>query len=168
MTISRSAAPLAALAIAALAACSKPGSSTTTTTTQATAPVSGATPAVVTPLPATAAVGTPAGAQGPVAQAGPANGYSCSFPGPGGQAILARFTLDGAGAHDDQGLPFTVLTNSPTALVMAHARDDTATAPTGDVGAYVVAIDRRSLAMVQTTVGLNGPGSTRRGRCIAG
>ena len=115
----------------------------------------------------TVATTTPATASGQPA-ATPANGYSCSFPGPGGQSILARFTLDGAGAHDDQGLAFTVLANSPTALVMAHPRDDLATAPNGDVGAYVVAIDRRSLGMVQTTVGLNGTGSTRRGRCIAG
>lgn len=166
MTASRSAA-VALLLAAGLAACSKPATSTTTTTTQASSPVGAAT----TPV-AAATLGT-AAAPGGVASSAPAasaaaNGYSCSFPGPGGQTILARFTLDGAGAHDDQGLPFTVLTDSPTALVLAHARDDLATAPTGDVGAYVVAIDRRSLGMVQTTVGLNGPGSTRHGRCISG
>ena len=138
-----------------LAACSKTPSSAATST-QAAAPIVTGTSAGSTSQPLS-----------PAALAA-SSGYSCSFPGPDGRSILARFTLDGPGAHDDQGLPFTVLANSPTALVLAHPRDDLAVAPNGDAGAYVVAIDRRSLAMVQTTVGLNGPGGTRRGHCIAG
>ena len=157
-----------------LGACSRPA-----TQTAAVAPVPVVTPATATtavapaPVPvgavATAQPGTPAGYPAAASPApAPANGYSCTFPGPSGRSILARFTLDGATAHDDQGLPFNILTNSPTALILAHPRDDLATAPGGDVGAYVVAIDRRTLAMVQSTVGLNGRDATRRGRCIAG
>ena len=154
------------LALLALGACSK---AATSTTTAATAPVAAATPTIAVLAPAGSTPGptmpaTTAGAPGAMA-----SGYSCSFPGPAGRTILARFTVDaGGGAHDDQGLAFAVIANSPTALVLAHARDDLATAPHGDVGAYVVAIDRRTLGMVQTTVRLNGPGGTRRGRCIVG
>lgn len=94
-------------------------------------------------------------------------GYSCSFPGPDGRTILARFTLDGSNARDDEGVAFRVLSDSPTAVVLARARDDVA-APSGDVGAYVVAIDKRDLSMVQSTVGVKGASASRKGRCIAG
>ena len=160
MTVSRSAASYTMLLLAgllggSLSACSQPAPAATSVSTQAAAPaIAGVTPVGIA-APGSAAPGATAG-------------YSCSFPGPAGHAILARFTVDSAGAHDDQGLPFTVLTSSPTALVLAHARDDSNVAPNGDIGAYVVAIDRRSLSMVQTTVGLNGPDATRRGHCIAG
>ena len=118
-------------------------------------PANGGPAAGTAPLqPANAPVGGPAG-------------YSCSFPGAGGQTILARFTLDGPNARDDEGATFAVLTNSPTAVVLAKARDDVA-APTGDVGAYLVAIDKRDLSMVQSTVGVKGPASSRKGHCIAG
>ncbi len=166
MTASR-AIPPAVIAALALGACSKPATQTATTApplVATTAPAAATAPAVT---PGAAPIGAAPASDGAAASP-PASGYSCSFPGPDGRAILARFTLEGTGAHDDQGLPFSVLTNSPTALVLAHARDDATVAPAGDVGAYVVAIDRRTLAMVQSTVGLSGPGVTRRGHCIAG
>ena len=152
--------PSAALALLALAACSR--SATQTAATQP-APAAVVTPGAAAPV--TTAPAATAAALPPPATTG---GYSCTFPGPDGRPILARFTLDGAAAHDDQGLTFNVLANSPTALVLAHPRDDLAATPGGDIGAYVVAIDRRTLGMVQSTVGLSGPGATRRGRCIAG
>ncbi len=99
--------------------------------------------------------------------AGGSSGYSCSFPGADGRTILARFTLDGANARDDEGVAFRVLADSPTAVVLARPRDDVS-GPSGDVGAYVVAIDKRDLSMVQSTVGVKGAAATRKGRCIAG
>ena len=99
------------------------------------------------------------------AATGPA-GYSCSFPGGDGRTILARFMLDGANARDDEGTAFRVLADSPTAVVLARPRDDVSA--TGDIGAYVVAIDKRDLSMVQSTVGVRGAVASRKGRCIAG
>lgn len=118
--------------------------------------------------PANADAAASGGALQPVngAVGGPV-GYSCTFTGANGQSVLARFTLDGANARDDEGTTFAVLANSPTAVVLAKARDDVA-APTGDVGAYLVAIDKRDLSMVQGTLGVKGPAASRKGRCIAG
>lgn len=150
---------LIALALAATtAACGR--EATTTTSSRTTA----------TPL-QSANGGGVAGGDAPLQPAngavtGGPGGYSCSFVS-GGQTILARFTLDGANARDDEGTTFAVLSNSPTAVVLARARDDVAT-PNGDVGAYLVAIDRRDLSMVQTTVGVKGDTNSRKGRCIAG
>ena len=139
------------------AACSRPAPSASVAPLQpAAAP--GAAPAP--PLQPVNRALTPAGPT--------TGGYSCSFPRAGRQTILARFTLDGAGAHDDEGTPFHVIANSPTALVLARARDDAAAGPGGDLVTYTVAIDRRDLSMVQSTVSLRGPAATRRGRCIAG
>ena len=151
MTPTRAA--VAAALTLALGACSR-GQAVAPTQTAAVAPLS--------------PTGTATPAAAATLQPGAANGYSCTFQGTGRQSILARFTLDGATARDDQGLAFAVLANSPTALVLAHARDEVTGTPGGDIGAYVVAIDRRTLDMVQSSVGLSGQGSTRRGHCIAG
>ena len=147
---------VAALALAgALAGCGRNDATRTTTV----APLQPANaPGVAAADPALQPV------NGPAVGAG---GYSCTFVGSGGQNILARFTLDGPNARDDEGTTFAVLTNSPTAVVLAKARDDVAS-PSGDVGAYLVAIDKRDLSMVQSSVGVKGTASSRKGRCIAG
>lgn len=128
-----------------------------------------ATPTAVASTPATLQPVNGSAATTETLQGGSAGptGYSCSFPGGDGRTILARFTLDGANARDDEGLAFRVLANSATAVVLARPRDDVS-APSGDVGAYVVAIDKRDLSMVQSTVGVKGAGSSRKGRCITG
>ena len=146
----------AAVAALLLAGCSgKPAATPVNTTTLQPAASPGAATAPLQP------------ANAPAAAAPPAGGYSCTFSGPREKPLLAHFAVDGASARDDEGTAFTILANTPTALVLARSRDDAA-GPSGDVGAYLVAIDRRDLTMVQSTVGVRAPGVLRKGRCIAG
>lgn len=152
----------AAMVAAALAGCSgerKAETTTTTTNSVSAAPLqSAASPDTSSTAPLQPANVSVSPATG---------GYSCTFTAANGAGVLARFTLDGATARDDEGTVFQVLANSPTAVVLAKAREDVAS-PSGDVGAYLIAIDRRDLSMVQSSVGVRGAASSRRGKCIAG
>ena len=147
--------PLTALALFSIAACSK-GSPSPEGATGSLGSVGAQTARPLQPINAST-----------VAADASATGYSCTFPGANGQNILARFVIDGVNARDDEGTTFAVLANSPTAVVLARARDDVAS-PGGEIGGYLIAIDRRDLSMVQAAVGVKTSTAARKGRCIVG